>query len=139
MLDHADSPRQGDLDGRGNLSLTALTDFANWFLEVCLDQIRFMGGMFGLGQLGGRLRLYTEGEGFKPEAFRLLEAVLLRGELPRGEAERVTGLKERTARLVLSGLLEDGILGSDTPKGPVSLRFPMKAVEALFPRLFPEA
>lgn len=51
----------------------------------------------------------------------------------------MTGLKERTARDLLASLVEDGILGSDTPKGPVSLRFPMKAVEVLFPRLFPEA
>jgi Fic family protein len=138
MLDRADSPRQGELDGRGNLSLAALTEFVSWFLEVCLDQIRFMGRMFDLGQLGERLKLYVEREDFKPEAFYLLEAALLRGELPRGEAERITGLKERTARLVLAGLIDDGILGSDTPKGPVSLRFPVKAVEMLFPRLFPE-
>jgi Fic family protein len=27
MMDHADSPREGDLDGRGNLSQRALEDF----------------------------------------------------------------------------------------------------------------
>jgi Fic family protein len=136
-MDHADTPRQGDLDGRGNLSLSALTTFVLWFLGVCLDQIRFMNRMFDLEELGERLKLYAQREGFKPEAFYLLQAVLLRDELPRGEAERVTGLKERTARMVLSNLIEDGILGSDTPKGPVSLRFPVKSVEVLFPHLFP--
>jgi hypothetical protein len=60
------------------------------------------------------------------------------GEMPRGEAERITGLKERSARMVLSSLVEDGILGSQTPKGPVSLRFPSHAVDILFPRLFDE-
>jgi len=34
--------------------------------------------------------------------------------------------------------VRDGILGSDTPKGSVSLRFPLDAVEILFPNLFPE-
>ena len=68
----------------------------------------------------------------------VLESVLLRGELARGEVDRMTGLSERTARTLLSTLISDGILGSDTPKGPVSLRFPLHAVERLFPRLFPE-
>lgn len=139
MMDYADSPRQGDLDGRGNLSEKALSDFTAWFLKVCLDQVEFMTGLFDLERLGERLKRYADQEGFKPEAYRLLDETLLRGELPRGEAERVTGLKERTARDLLGSLVEDGILGSDTPKGPVSLRFPMKAVEVLFPRLFPEA
>lgn len=139
MMDYADTPRQGDLDGRGNLSEKALTDYIVWFLKVCLDQVTFMGGLFDLERLGERLKLYTEQEGFKPEAYRLLNETLLRGEFPRGEAERATGLKERAARDLLASLVEDGILGSDTPKGPVSLRFPMKAVEVLFPRLFPEA
>ena len=138
MMDLADTPRQGDLDGRGNLSLRALNEFTSWFLSVCLDQVRFMGEMFELGSLGSRLKLYVEREGLKPEAFRILDEVLIRGEMPRGDAERVTGMKERSARLLLASLVEDGILGSETPKGPVSLRFPVKAVEILFPRLFPE-
>src|SRR5581483_9115744 len=37
MMDLADMPRQGDLDGRGNLSLKALNEFVLWFLKVCLD------------------------------------------------------------------------------------------------------
>ncbi|WP_352877434.1 hypothetical protein [Mesorhizobium sp. M1396] len=31
-----------------------------------------------------------------------------------------------------------GLLASETPKGPVSLRFPADALDALFPKLFPE-
>jgi Fic family protein len=138
MMDHADMPRQGDLDGRGNLSRRALADFTVWFLKVCLDQVNFMGGLFELETLIGRLRLYVQRRELKPEALPLLEQVLQRGEMPRGDAERVTGLKERSARDLLASLVADGILGSDTPKGPVSLRFPLHAVEVLFPTLFPE-
>jgi hypothetical protein len=58
----------------------------------------------------------------KPEAFYILERVLMQGEMPRGEVERITGLKERSARMVLSSLINDGILQSETPKGPVSLQ-----------------
>src|SRR6266850_3698556 len=37
MMDAADVPRQGDLDGRGNLSLKALNKFVLWFLQVSVD------------------------------------------------------------------------------------------------------
>lgn len=138
MMDLADTPRQGDLDGRGNLSLRALEEFTDWFLRVALDQVTFMTGQFDLGTLGERLRRYAERREWKPAAFRLLEEVMLRGELARGEAASVTGLKERSARLLLSDLVADGILGSETPKGPVSLRFTISAAELLFPQLFPQ-
>ena len=138
MMDYADSHRQGDLDGRGNLSQKALVEFIQWFLRVCLDQVEFMAGLFELQSLAALLKNYVEIRGMKPESYPILERVLLLGEMPRGEAERVSGLKERTARQVLSGLVEDGVLGSATPKSPVSLRFPSNTVEILFPRLFAE-
>lgn len=138
MMDHADTPRQGDLDGRGNLSRRALAEFTAWFLKVCLDQVTFMSGLFALDTLVDRLKLYVARRDLKPGAFPILEQVLQRGELPRGEASRVSGLGERTARDLLAALVRDGILGSDTPKGPVSLRFPLDAIEILFPSLFPE-
>jgi len=92
MMDHADKPRQGDRDGRGNLSEQALQDFVLWFMRVCLDQVRFMGGLFDLDRLGERLHLYARQEGFRVEAQRLLDEALVRGEVPRGQAERATGL-----------------------------------------------
>lgn len=138
MMDHADMPRQGDLDGRGNLSRRALSDFTAWFLQVCLDQVTFMDGLFVLDTLVDRLKVYVSRRALRPEAFDLLEQVLQRGEVPRGDAPRITGLRERNARDLLGALVADGILGSDTPKGPVSLRFPLDAIEILFPSLFPE-
>mgnify|MGYP002715595213 FL=1 len=140
QMDAADMPRQGSLDGRGNLSLRALLGFIEWFLRVSLDQVEFMASLFDLDGLGARLRDYVAArEGLRAEAARILDEVLLRGEMARGEAARVSGLKERTARDLLGALVEDGILGSDTPKGPISLRFPVHSVEILFPRLFPAA
>ncbi|WP_347342203.1 Fic family protein [Bradyrhizobium guangdongense] len=139
MMDMADSSRQGDLDGRGNLSLKALNEFVLWFLQVCLDQVKFMDGLFELDNLGSRLNTYVErSDTLKPEAKRLLEEALVRGQFERGDVARITGLPERTARRVLADVLADGVLGSDTPKGAVSLRFPVEALDVLFPRLFPE-
>ena len=72
-------------------------------------------------------------------AARLLEEALIRGEIERGEIDRITGLPERSARRVLSSLIDAKLLASDTEKGPVSLRFPDDALEMLFPRLYPAA
>jgi len=139
MMDYADSPRQGDLDGRGNLSQKALTEFVRWFLTVCIDQVKFMLELFEFDQLAKRLKIYTERQGLRSEAFFILQRILLQGEMARGEAERVTGLKERSARMVLADLVRDGIVNSQTPKGPISLRFTSQSIDLLFPKLFAES
>jgi Fic family protein len=139
MMDYADTPRQGDLDGRGNLSLRALNEFVLWFLQISLDQVTFMSALFDLDTLAKRLRTYVErNDKLSPAAARLLEEALIRGEFERGTIDRVTGMPERTARRVLNDLIEAGMLGSETPKGAVSLRFPAESLEILFPKLFPE-
>lgn len=139
MMDHADTPRQGDLDGRGNLSQRALEELVLWFLRVCLDQVSFMSQLFDLKTLANRLRIAVDrSESLKPEATKLLHEALFRGEFDRGEASRITGLPERTARRVLNEVISEGLLASTTPKGPVSLRFPAAALETLFPKLYPE-
>jgi Fic family protein len=140
MMDYADTPRQGDPDGRGNLSLRALNEFVLWFLQVCLDQVNFMLGLFEIDALAKRLRAYVErSDNLRPEATRLLEEALIRGEFERGEIVRITGLPERTARRVLRDVIDAGLLASDTPKGAVSLCFPADTLDVLFPRLFAEA
>lgn len=139
MMDHADTPRQGDLDGRGNLSLRALEEYSTWFLKVCLDQVHFMTDLFELDGLSDRLRKYADHKGWRSEAATLLVEVLHRGEIARGDADAITGLGEPTARTLLGDLLKDRILGSTSEKGPVSLRFPVDALDLLLPRLFTEA
>jgi Fic family protein len=139
MMDHADMARQGDRDGRGNLSQRALGDFTLWFLRVCIDQVRFMSDLFDIDTLARRLRSYVERSGtLKPEAARLLDEALVRGTFERGDTSRITGLPERTARRVLNDVIAEGLLASETPKGAVSLRFPTETLDILFPRLFPE-
>ncbi len=139
MMDLADSPRAGDLDGRGNLSQRALLEFTEWFLKVCLDQITFMSSLFSLDTLGQRLSIYVERtEDLKPESQDLLMEALIRGEVPRGDVPRITRLPERSARRVLNSLIAHGLLRSDTPKGSLNLSFPVAALERLFPRLYPE-
>ena len=63
----------------------------------------------------------------------------MRGEYDRGEAARITGLPERSARRVLNDVVARGMLASTTQKGPVSLRFPTGSLEIFFPRLYVQA
>jgi len=140
MMDHADSPRQGDLDGRGNLSEKALQEFTQWFLEVCLDQVEFMTAQFELHRLDARYeRLVASHDTLKPASSALLKEALRSGQFERGQASRITGLPPRTAQRVLQDVIAEGLLASTTPKGPVSLRFPASTLELLFPRLYSEA
>jgi Fic family protein len=98
-----------------------------------------MAGLFEINTLAQRLRTLVErGENLKPETAKLLEEALIRGEFERGDAPRITGLPERTARRVLNDAVASGLLASETPKGPVSLRFPQATLETLFPRLYPQ-
>jgi len=137
MMDAADAPRAGDMDGRGNLSLASLVDFTQWFCEVMLDQVAFMSEQLELDRLGQRLATYVERDlGLPSSATAIARDVLVRGEVARGEAPRITGLRDRAARDVLSQLTAVGLLASETPKGPVSLRISATAAETLFPRLF---
>jgi Fic family protein len=136
----ADEQRQGDRDGTGNLLLKGLSIFATWFLKVTLDQLEFMTRLFDLDTLAKRFeRLVARRETFAPESLHLLLEALRRGEFECGEAARLTGMPERSARRVLKELTQAGLLASSTEKGPVSLRFPSDTLETMFPRLCPDA
>jgi Fic family protein len=138
MMDEADSPRTSDTDGRGNLSAAALLRFVTWFIEVARDQVTFMTSLFEFNRLRERLREYVAGPlKLGDEASALVDAIFLRGEIARGEAARITGRPERTAREVLSKLVRAGLVESETPKGDVSLRFSSVSTPFLFPLLFP--
>ena len=138
----ADEHRRGDLDGRGNLSNQGLLDFCTFFLKTALDQVGFMAGLLDLDGLQRRMAGYVErqtsfGE-LPPESIYLLRDALLRGEIPRGEAARITGRPERSARRILRDLLDKHLLTADSEKGPVRLAFPVKVAGYYFPRLYPE-
>ena len=146
MLDGADSARQGDLDGRGNLSQKMLWEWCQYFVELCEDQVSFMGTMLDLPKLKDRLRAYVVVKGvteglteYREEAILPLQAVAVGGAMPRGDFIRMTGLEERTGRKVVSRFLADGLLKSDGHRGALSIGFPMSALNILLPSLYPEA
>lgn len=139
----ADGPRQGDLDGRGALSQTALVAFCRYFLECCIDQVDFMEELLAPATFISRLEAWCEMEsraGNLPRgAFWLLREAFLAGEFERGRVATLTGFRDRKGREVLYRLLEKRLLVSDTPRGKVRLSFPTGAAEQWFPRLYPAA
>lgn len=55
-----DLPRSIVLDGRGDLSEEALTAFAGFFLQTCIDQVRFMESLVQPDRLRDRILIWTE-------------------------------------------------------------------------------
>src|ERR1035437_392239 len=143
LLANYDMPRRNDLDGRGTLSEEAVAEFTRFFLTVCSDQVAFMEGLMQPDRLRTRILLWAEEEirmGQLPaRSGSILEAVLYRGELPRGDASTVLGTGERQARRIVSVLLEKEVLLSDSPRSPLRLAFPAALAARWMPGLFPEA
>ena len=142
-LTACDLPRRNDLDGRGDLSEEALAEFAVFFLTICIDQVRFMEELVQPNRLRDRVLIWAEEE-IRADALprtsgAVLEAVLYRGALPRGDVARILGTSERNARRVTSALLERGVLVSDSTRAPLRLTFPAALASRWMPGLFPEA
>ena len=137
-----DQTRRNDLDGRGNLSDEALADFADFFLRTCIDQVTFMESLMQPERLRARILTWAEEEtrlgALPPKSGNILEAILYRGQLPRGDAAGVVGTGARQARRVVSALLEKGVLASDSPRAPLRLVFSAKLASRWMPGLFPE-
>jgi Fic family protein len=150
-LNNADLPRRNDLDGRGPLSQEELAAFAAWFLDLCLDQARFMHELLALGSLKPRLQelllslsakpwsIGSETSVVKGEALEALHYTAIFGPVERARFMAMTGLSARTARRVLASLLDYGVLESETSRGAVHFAVPLKSLRFLFPRLWPEA
>lgn len=136
-MEAADQPRRGDRDGRGNLSLSTLTSFTEWFLAIMLDQIHYAEILYDLEALRSRyIQLISDtypGEDGPP---RLVAHILRHGEIKREYACFVTGASDPAAKSDLDKLIISGFLKSSTPKGPLRIAFPLHHHERLFPGLF---
>lgn len=137
-----DQTRRNDLDGRGHLSEESLAEFTRFFLSICIDQVTFMERLMQPDQLRARILLWAEEEirlnHLPPKSGAILEAVLYRGELPRGDVAAIVGSGDRHSRRVVSALLEHGVLVSETSRTPVRLAFPATLASRWMPGLFPE-
>lgn len=142
LLAEADLPRRNDLDGRGTLSEEALAEFTRFFLTACLDQVTFMEGLVEPNRLRTRILMWTEEETrlghLPPKSGAVLEAVLFKGELPRGDVGELLGTSARHARRIVQSLTEHNVIVSDGPRDPLRLAFPAALASRWMPGLFPE-
>ncbi len=142
-LASCDQPRRGDLDGRGSRSEAALVDFTRYFLQTCIDQVAFMEQLVQPARLRERVRLWAYEEvrmGTLPtQAVHVLEAVLYRGELPRGDVANIVGTGDRQARRVIAALQGAGVLQSASTRAPLRIVFPARLAGRWMPGLFPDA
>ncbi len=146
-LSQADRTRESDLDGRGNLSNKGLTQFCEFFLEACLDQVNFMQALLNLEDLAKRIKAYValrhhgaipDAAPLREEAAYVLCEALYHGEVARGDVPRITGLKERTARSLVSTLIKEELLQSTSSRAPLRLKITATVGAYYFPRLYPD-
>jgi hypothetical protein len=68
----------------------------------------------------------------------LRRETFMRGAVPRGEAPRLLGLPERTARRYVADFIKQGLINSAPSLAPLAINFPSASVGYVFPRLYPE-
>ncbi len=118
----ADRPREGDLDGRGQMSQKHYFAFIDFMLDVCHDQVDYMTSALDRTKLRNRvLRAFMTNEklldaGIRPESGPAVVALLMQGSLPRNEFKTFTGLPPRASIDELTRLTKAGIVVSPTPK-----------------------
>ena len=141
LLAQADGPREGDRDGRGNLTQRGLIEFCKFFLERSVDQIRFMSGLLEPATLLTRIEIHIEEEVRSKRlprgSFAILREAVMNGEVERSKIPALTGFEERTARNVTSALVDRGMLTAKTHRAPLRLAFPADVAERWFPNLYP--
>lgn len=141
LLAQADRPREGDLDGRGNLTQRGLIEFCKFFLERSVDQVRFMSRLLEPATLLTRMEIHIEEEVRAKRllrgSFAILREAVMSGEVERSKIPTLTGYEERGARNVTAGLVEKGMLIAATHRAPLRLAFPADVAERWFPNLYP--
>jgi len=149
LIAACDQPRRGDLDGRGALSESVLAQFSEFFLNTCLEQIRFMRKVMRLDELSSRIDRWVEtasvygqgavqgelsGNRLDPAAGPLLKAILNEGVLSKSRCQAVVG-SNVNASDVIDRLKRDGIV--NVHGGAVSFSLPAHRAERFLPGLFP--
>ncbi|MCP5169559.1 MAG: Fic family protein [Hahellaceae bacterium] len=145
-LARADYPRQGDTDGRGALSESALVSFCEYMIKTAIDQVDYMTDVLDLQGMEKRIRAYVDDRGkglirgmgnLRPEAAKLLERAFLLGEFPRSEMEEISGLGLATARKLVQQLKEEGLLTETSSRSPLRWAIPEHAERYYLPELSP--
>ena len=122
-------------------------DYCIYFLEVCLDQIRFMDKILGLNRIDRRIDGYIKVrdkslaalDPLDQRSAKLLKALFLQGSVSRGEAQSIMGMdhqSNRHSRRIVSQLIREGLVLSESHRAPLTIGFPAKVLRYYFPDIF---
>lgn len=141
-LRHADQPRQGDLDGRGQLTQRGLFEFIHFMLDTCIDQVNYMTQALSTHTLRERLEMLMLTEpkfkaaGVRPEAARALHILLTQGSVSRSDFKTYLGVGDRLATAQLTALINLGVVESATSRSRALLPgLPAWFAQQVFPDL----
>jgi Fic family protein len=146
LLMGADEHRRGDLDGRGNLTLAGLMRWIEYTLDTCIDQVQFMSSQLNVRSMRQRIEAAISFDasikrpGARIEVVNVLHYLFAsQSELGRADFKAMTGLGDRVATQVVSGLLKSGYIATDSAYGALRFAVPRHALRFYFPALWPEA
>jgi len=143
-LAQADTPRQGDYDGRGVLSERTLVAFCDFMLDTANDQVAYMSKLLTLEQMHQRIKGYVQARNdgqiidlgpLKENATFVLYNAFISGGLSRSLAIESCGMPERTARRLLAQLKEEGLLSETSSRSDIFWEIPPHAEPWYFPQL----
>lgn len=146
-LHQADIPRQGDYDGRGNLSEKELIRFCDYMLDTALNQVNYTTDLLQFNRMAQRIKSYVQArnEGRIPlmgklplDASTLLQRAFLKGTLERKEVYEI--LHERSAgaiNVILQQLQTEGLLSEISSSPNLSWAIPQHAESYYLPELNP--
>lgn len=146
LLERADYPRQGDLDGRGALSEKSLNEFCDYMVETAMDQVNYMSSLVKLDQMQARIMSYIQARNdnrvhglgeIKEVAGLILYSAFVNGKLKRSMAYELTGMPERTSRRLIAQLKDEGLLMETSTRSPLYWKIPEHAEPWYFPQLAP--
>lgn len=78
----------------------------------------------------------TDEKVLRPESKYVLTEVMMRGKIARGEVPRLIGLGERTATDLISQLIEEELVTSESHRAPIRFHIPSKVVGYYFHELY---
>lgn len=142
MLALADRQREGDLDGRGQMSRKHYFAFIEFMLDVCHDQVDYMTSALNPAAMRERIvRSFKTNERLldlkiRPQSAPAIHALIMAGSMPRNDLKTFTGLTPRPAIDELTRLIKAGLVVSPTPKSrTVTPGLPAWFAQDIFPDL----
>ena len=127
----------------------SLSDFILFCLEQCLDQIQFIGKLLNVTTIEDRIDRYFNHKLPRMSSLnelqsvlnngniaRLMSVIFRSGRVSRGEAYSILGVQRKRGGEIIKPLLKNGLLRTESERGPLLFGFPEEAMPEYFPFLY---